>query len=151
MINGNAPKKVLIRAVGPALAGFGVAEQPWRSGLTVSDGTHTVVAMNDDWGTPLGAAASQTAASAADIVAAETSDERLPAGRGQHGFGGDRGPGPGPVQRGHLRQRQRLGRGADRGLRDRAVSRGPGRPQSVFRAERKGVTRAKSLQVYSTG
>jgi hypothetical protein len=78
VISGNAPKKVLIRAVGPALAGFGVAGALADPVLTVFDSTHTVVAMNDDWGTPLPAVTGQTPASAADIVAAEESVGAFP-------------------------------------------------------------------------
>lgn len=62
-ISGSAPKKVLIRAVGPSLAKFGVATPLANPSLQVMSGT-TVVAQNEDWGNDpaLSAAATQVGA-----------------------------------------------------------------------------------------
>ncbi|HEU5081551.1 MAG TPA: MBG domain-containing protein [Opitutaceae bacterium] len=69
IIAGNSPKKVLIRAAGPALAPYGVAGFLADPKLKVYDGDGTVVAQNDDWGTPATVQAGQTAASASAISA----------------------------------------------------------------------------------
>jgi hypothetical protein len=62
-ISGNVPKQVLIRGVGPALAGFGVAGTLTDPRLDLYRGT-TVVQSNDNWGggTALTAAFSRTGA-----------------------------------------------------------------------------------------
>ena len=49
-VTGNAPKRVLIRAVGPTLAQFGVAGTLADPQLLVTDNSGTVFARNDDWG-----------------------------------------------------------------------------------------------------
>jgi uncharacterized protein (DUF1800 family) len=46
------PRQVLIRAVGPTLAGFGVTGTIANPVLTVFDADGKSVASNDDWGTP---------------------------------------------------------------------------------------------------
>ena len=63
VITGNAPKQVLIRAAGPAIAAapFNVANAHEDPTIQVFRGT-TVVAQNDDWGTPAANAAAITAA-----------------------------------------------------------------------------------------
>ncbi|MFO1451668.1 MAG: Ig-like domain-containing protein [Opitutaceae bacterium] len=48
VINGSSPKKVLVRAVGPALAGFGVSGTLADPILRIVQGT-TVVRENDNW------------------------------------------------------------------------------------------------------
>jgi outer membrane protein assembly factor BamB len=50
VINGNVPKNVLIRAIGPALAGFGVTGVLADPRLDLYRGT-TLVESNDNWGT----------------------------------------------------------------------------------------------------
>jgi hypothetical protein len=77
-VSGNTPKKVLIRGVGPGLASFGVAGVLANPVLQVYDRTGTLIAQNDDWGTPLPASDVQVVASAADIVAAENSTGAFP-------------------------------------------------------------------------
>jgi hypothetical protein len=69
-IEGTAPKPVLLRAVGPTLASFGVPDALPDPSLTVYDRSGAVVAANNDWG---GSAAVAAAASAAGALA-------LPAG-----------------------------------------------------------------------
>jgi hypothetical protein len=49
VIHGSAPKKVLIRAAGPALVAYGIPNFLTDPVLTVVSG-QTVVGMNDDWG-----------------------------------------------------------------------------------------------------
>lgn len=61
VVTGNAPKRLLIRAVGPALEGFGVKDALADPLLTlVSDGA--VLATNDDWSAAAVAAAEVTTA-----------------------------------------------------------------------------------------
>ncbi len=48
-ISGNAPKRVLIRAIGPTLGSFGVSGVLPDPVLTLYSGT-TAIAQNDDWG-----------------------------------------------------------------------------------------------------
>jgi len=50
-VSGSGPKSMLIRGIGPALAGFGVQGTLADPQITVtSDATGAVVASNDDWG-----------------------------------------------------------------------------------------------------
>ena len=49
VVGGAAPKRVLLRAVGPALAGFGVAGVLPNPRLQLFDAAGGVVAENDDW------------------------------------------------------------------------------------------------------
>ncbi len=60
VVSGNAPKRVLIRAVGPTLGGYGVTGTLADPLLKLYQG-ETVIASNDDWGT-IGSAASDAAA-----------------------------------------------------------------------------------------
>jgi len=60
IINGNVPKTLLIRGVGPTLAGFGVGGtlvDPFLEIHTTINGQDTVVASNDNWGDDANAAA----------------------------------------------------------------------------------------------
>ncbi|BET65708.1 hypothetical protein ASA1KI_06260 [Opitutales bacterium ASA1] len=50
VIQGTQPKQVLVRAVGPALAGYGVEGTLVDPVLSVFDGANVLVASNDDWG-----------------------------------------------------------------------------------------------------
>lgn len=49
VVTGNARKRVLLRAVGPALAGFGVSGALSDPQLQVYDAGHATIASNDDW------------------------------------------------------------------------------------------------------
>jgi len=49
ILQGNAAKKVIIRALGPSLAGAGVAEALQDPVLTLYNGTGDIVATNDNW------------------------------------------------------------------------------------------------------
>lgn len=70
-VSGNEPKQVLVRGVGPTLSTFKVAGALSDPILTIYDAKGTVVAKNDNWGTPL-QVASETPATAAQIMAADT-------------------------------------------------------------------------------
>lgn len=66
--SGAAPRKILIRAAGPALSGFGVSGLLSDPTLTVFNGSGAVIATNDNWQT--GDAAMVTAVTAAISQAA---------------------------------------------------------------------------------
>lgn len=70
VVAGNAPKRLLVRGVGPALAAFGVAGALADPQLTVYD-RGTVLARNDNWGTPTSVNTAQVAATPNQISAAE--------------------------------------------------------------------------------
>ncbi|MDO8545313.1 MAG: hypothetical protein Q7S40_33140 [Opitutaceae bacterium] len=48
-VRGAVPKKMLLRAVGPTLAGFGVGQPLSNPRLELKDERATTVALNDDW------------------------------------------------------------------------------------------------------
>jgi len=59
---GESTRKMLVRAAGPALAGFGLANTLSDPSISVLNGSNVEIASNDNWGT--GSAAAITAASA---------------------------------------------------------------------------------------
>lgn len=69
VISGAVPKQVLVRGVGPALAGFGLTGTLADPRLTIFSGA-TVVAQNNDWSTPQPVVANQVVATSAEIAAA---------------------------------------------------------------------------------
>lgn len=69
IVTGTSPKRVLVRGVGPTLASYGVGETLKDPVVQVLSGT-TIVARNDNWGTPAVVSTSQTAATAAEITSA---------------------------------------------------------------------------------
>ena len=69
IVAGNAPKRVLVRGVGPALAGFGVANTLANPAVAIFSGP-TVVAQNDDWSVGSAVTAVQVAATSVEISAA---------------------------------------------------------------------------------
>ena len=73
VITGNAPKRVLVRGVGPQLAAWGVAGALADPSLTIY-ARSTPIAQNDDWesGTPSSAADLAAAASATSAFALQT-------------------------------------------------------------------------------
>jgi uncharacterized delta-60 repeat protein len=85
-VRGTRPKRVLVRAVGPALAAFGVRHPLANPQLTVRDERGDVVATNDNWSEQSSASAIAAAASAAGAFpfAADSRDAAvlvdLPAG-----------------------------------------------------------------------
>jgi hypothetical protein len=70
VVSGDAPKRVLVRGIGAALAGFGVAGALADPVLELyTAGGAMIVARNDNWETPQQASAA-VAATPADILAA---------------------------------------------------------------------------------
>lgn len=68
VVRGSTPKKVLVRGIGPRLAGFGVTGALADPRLAVFSG-QTVVAQNDNWSTPTPVGAGQTPATATELAA----------------------------------------------------------------------------------
>jgi len=77
-VQGSDARRVLVRAVGPALTGFGVHGVLANPNLAVHDAGGAVVAANDDWGTPTPIDSAHPAASGADIAAANASAGAFP-------------------------------------------------------------------------
>ena len=77
VVQGNAPKKLLVRGVGPALAEFGVSSVLADPTLKIYQG-NAVVAQNDDWGV------AESGASAADVAAAAKSVGAFALASGSH-------------------------------------------------------------------
>lgn len=63
VIGGTAPKRVLLRAVGPALGGFGITDALVNPRLVLYDSAGNVLLQNDDW------SGSETAAAYAQVGA----------------------------------------------------------------------------------
>ncbi len=78
VVTGNAPKRFLIRGVGPALAPFGVPSTLGDPSLKVWSSTGVVIATNDDWSSPQVVSATQVAATAVELVAAAGSTGAFP-------------------------------------------------------------------------
>jgi hypothetical protein len=55
---GTGARRLLVRAVGPTLAGFGVSGTLADPTLVVKNAAGTTIASNDNWGTPVGTGAS---------------------------------------------------------------------------------------------
>ena len=68
VVRGPGPKRLLIRAIGPTLGGFGVAGTLADPVLTIFSG-QTVVAANDDWGATGATVAANISAAAASVGA----------------------------------------------------------------------------------
>ena len=49
IIGGSSPKKVIVRAIGPSLAAFGVEGQLNNPEVELHDGAGSLVFSNDDW------------------------------------------------------------------------------------------------------
>jgi hypothetical protein len=49
IVNGNAPKNVAVRGIGPSLTGFGISDALADSTLELRDGSGALLADNDDW------------------------------------------------------------------------------------------------------
>jgi hypothetical protein len=63
VVAGNAPRQMLIRAVGPGLSGFGVSDMLANPRLEIFDSASRRVADNDDWsGSDVSAAAERSGA-----------------------------------------------------------------------------------------
>jgi hypothetical protein len=68
-VTGNAPKRLLVRGIGPGLGALGVEGTLNDPRLTIYSG-QTAIAVNDDWGTPASTGAGQIAATGLEIAAA---------------------------------------------------------------------------------
>jgi hypothetical protein len=68
-VSGVGTKQVLIRAVGPALTGFGVPGALADPRLEIYDSAGRSLADNDNWGTPIGSAAAATTATFTQVGA----------------------------------------------------------------------------------
>ena len=53
MVAGSEPKRVIIRAIGPELTGYGVPNALDNPTLELHDGTGALIASNDDWQTTI--------------------------------------------------------------------------------------------------
>jgi hypothetical protein len=83
VVSGNAPKRVLVRGVGPALTAYGVSGALADPVLRVyAQGNPNPIAQNDNWGTPQPINVAQLAATGADIAAIATSTGAFPLGEG---------------------------------------------------------------------
>src|SRR5690606_39046936 len=69
-VTGNAPKRVLVRGAGPALAAHGVSGALSNPQLSLYDVAGTIIAANDNWEAPVTVNAAQASASATAIAAA---------------------------------------------------------------------------------
>ncbi|HEY3658877.1 MAG TPA: hypothetical protein VGL34_28215 [Steroidobacteraceae bacterium] len=49
IVQGSAPKEVVVRAIGPSLSAFGVANALANPKLEIHDGTGALIASNDNW------------------------------------------------------------------------------------------------------
>jgi hypothetical protein len=78
IITGNTPEKVLIRGIGPGLTNFGIKGFLVDPKLTLVTTSGAAIAQNDNWGTPVPVTAGQTAASAAEINAADSASGAFP-------------------------------------------------------------------------
>ncbi len=70
VITGNSPKQVLVRGAGPALAGQGLTTSLADPAVSVYAADGSLLAENDDWGTPTPLNDTHTAAAAATIASA---------------------------------------------------------------------------------
>ena len=53
IVQGNGPKRVIIRAIGPELTQFGIADALANPRLELHNGTGALIATNDDWQTTI--------------------------------------------------------------------------------------------------
>ncbi len=53
IVQGSGPKRVIIRAIGPELTQFGIADVLGNPRLELHDGTGALIATNDDWQTTI--------------------------------------------------------------------------------------------------
>ncbi|WP_221032059.1 immunoglobulin domain-containing protein [Actomonas aquatica] len=76
VVSGSVPKRVLLRGIGPALAGFNVPGALTDSYITLLKGEE-VVATNDDWGTNAAAVAEASSTAGAFELAAGSKDAAM--------------------------------------------------------------------------
>lgn len=73
IIGGTEPKRVLIRGAGPALTPYGVTGALANPQLSIYAADKTLIAQNNDWGTPVPVAGGPAPTPAADVAAAASS------------------------------------------------------------------------------
>jgi Putative Ig domain len=77
IVTGNAPKKMIVRAVGPELTALGVPNALQDTTLELHDGTGAVIGTNDDWKiTQIGGAIADDQADAIHTSGAGPTDDR---------------------------------------------------------------------------
>jgi hypothetical protein len=77
IVTGNAPKKVIVRAVGPELTALGVPGALQDTTLELHDGTGVLIATNDDWKTTvIGGAITEDQSAAVQTSGAAPTDDR---------------------------------------------------------------------------
>lgn len=69
VVTGNSPKKVMVRGAGPSLSSHGVTNPLSDPKLTLHR-AQTIVAQNNDWGTPQAVSENQRVATATEIISA---------------------------------------------------------------------------------
>jgi hypothetical protein len=69
-VDGDVPRRVLVRGVGPGLTNYGVAGVLSNPVISVYDAQNRLLAQNDDWQTPVTVNAAYAATSVADILTA---------------------------------------------------------------------------------
>jgi hypothetical protein len=82
VVDGNTPRRVIIRGIGPSLGQFGVSNPLATPLLRLYDGTQTVIAQNQAWGTPVPITAAQPAATASEVAAAAAAAGAFPLAAG---------------------------------------------------------------------
>ncbi|MES1166370.1 MAG: hypothetical protein ABUL68_00065 [Pseudomonadota bacterium] len=84
VIDGNSPRNVLIRGIGPSLGQLGVTNPLAAPLIKLYDGTRTVIAQNQVWGTPVTVGTTQTPATASAIASAAGSVGAFPLATGSN-------------------------------------------------------------------
>ena len=82
VINGTSSKHVLIRGVGPGLANYGVSTYMTDPLLRLYDSSGTLLAQNDNWGTPVTVIPAQPGATAAALILAASQSGATPLASG---------------------------------------------------------------------
>jgi hypothetical protein len=82
VVQGNAPGRVLLRGIGPSLGQFGVPSPLTTPLLRVYDGRQTLIAQNQNWGTPVTVIAAQPASTPVALAAAAAAAGAFPLATG---------------------------------------------------------------------
>jgi hypothetical protein len=82
VVDGNTPRRVIIRGIGPSLGQFGVSTPLATPLLRLYDGTQTLIAQNQAWGTPVTITAAQPGATASQVAAAALAAGAFPLAAG---------------------------------------------------------------------
>jgi hypothetical protein len=82
VVSGDAPKRILVRGVGPGITQFGVANVVSDPVLKLYDAHQAVIAQNNNWETPQSSGPNDTPATAAQVTAADTSAGAFPLAAG---------------------------------------------------------------------